>query len=65
MYFVIQGSLIATYKLTSADKSALFLGTKSTEGSADGLIKALGTFKMVEGVSKKIKAEFSALNFAP
>ena len=65
MYFVIQGSLIATYKLTSADRSALFLGTKSAESSADGLVKALGTFKMFEGVSRKIKAEVTALRLVP
>ena len=38
---ILQGSVLASYKLAEKDKAALFLGKKTTE--ADGFVKSLQT----------------------
>ena len=38
-----------------------FFGEKDADNNADGMVKALSSLKMVEGISKRVSAEAEAL----
>ena len=53
----MQGSLIAVYTLTEADKRAQFFDKKSTIYNADAFVKAITIAEIVKDVTKKVEAE--------
>ena len=57
LFFIIQGTVVATYRKTEADKQAIFTGRKDAKKNPDDIMAALTTVQALKELAGQAKIE--------